>query len=126
MGWLMSTCHRITLARRRKLLGRRRILGQPLPLEGDLAMRDPRDAIAEWLAEEQAVWKRELLEAALTQEELQVFRLKYGQGMTADQTSKALSLTQGAVRGALRRIREKARGLWLKEQEAAGKGGERE
>ncbi len=108
-GWLKDTCRKISLSKRRKLLNRIRILGTPVSYSVLFDVPDPVDDIESWaLANDLASVKQSLL-SKLSDEERAVYRLFYEQHLSMKDTATELQLSVDAVRGALQRIRKKAK-----------------
>lgn len=105
--WLKKTCHNITISERRKYYNRAKILRYPVALEEVKPVADPKNDIAEWIAREDLLDKWQELIEALTEQELIVYKETYEEGKTIRETARDLKVTDGAIRGALQRIRRK-------------------
>lgn len=105
--WLKKTCHNITISERRKHYNRVRILRYPIALDEVGSVADPHNDIAEWIVKEELYDKRHELTQALTKQEFEVYHETYVEGKTIQETARDLNVTDGAVRGALQRIKRK-------------------
>lgn len=105
--WLKKTCHNITISERRKYYNRAKILHYPVSLDEVEPVADPKNDIAEWIAREALLDKKQELIKALTEQEFIVYKETYEEGKTIQETARDLKVTDGAIRGALQRIRRK-------------------
>lgn len=105
--WLRKTCHNIAISERRKLYNRDRILRYPFSTTEKIQVADPKDDITDWIIKEDLLERAEELFALLTEQEQMVYDLIYNQDNTITQAANKMSVTSGAVRGALQRIRKK-------------------
>ena len=112
LQWLLTTCAHITISERRKYHRRRRILN-PVISNTDTDLLDPRDAIADWMAEEDLLSKKDQLMSELTEQELSVYTAVYENNLPARDAAASIGTTEGGVYAALRRIRTKIRKLFL-------------
>ena len=108
--WLFTTCGHITASERRKLRRRRQILNAA---PADEEPVDPQDAIADWMAEDDLLGKKEQLLASLTEQERAVYKAVYEEHRAAREAAASIGTTEGGVYAALRRIRKKIRQVFL-------------
>lgn len=107
--WIMNACSKITVSQRRKQYRRAKRLGFPQPIEAAEKEPDPHDDIEDWLISEQAERRLQQLADMLTDEEEAVFKAHYQKQMSVHETALHLHISDGAVRGAVQRIRKKCR-----------------
>ena len=98
-----------TVSQRRKQFRRAKRLRFPLPIESAEKEPDPHDDIEDWLISEQAEWSLQQLADMLTDEEKAVFAAHYQNNMSVHDTALFLHISDGSVRGAVNRIRNKFR-----------------
>lgn len=107
--WIMNACNKITISQRRKQFRRAKRLGFPWPIELAEKEPDPHDDIEDWLISEQAERKLQQITNILTDEEKAVFVAHYQNHMSVHETALLLHISDGSVRGAVNRIRNKFR-----------------
>lgn len=109
--WLKRMCRNITMTRRRNIRNRARILGWPVPVEGQENLLGGRDGIAEWMCALENRDAKQVLLQVLTENEREVYRVYYEKELGIRETAGELGITEGSVRGCLQRIRQKAEKL---------------
>ena len=110
--WLLTACKHIAMSERRKQRRRRQILNA-VPAADEESLADPQDAIADWMAENDLLAKKDQLMETLTAQEREVYSAVYRDALTAKETAARTGTTEGGVYAALRRIRKKIRQLFL-------------
>ena len=109
----MNTCRKITLSRRRKLLNRQRITGQPVPYEEIAAAVSAGDNVEDWILRNDLFERKHQLMDLLTEEELAVYRCYYEEDHSLKECAEALNLSVNAVRGSVQRIKDKLMRIML-------------
>lgn len=104
--WLMNTCYKATISRRRKLYNRARKLGFPEPFH-TIEAPDPQNDIEEWFLREEIRDREEELKGLLTEQETNVFNEYFKKRLSIRETAQALRLPESSVCGTIHRIRKK-------------------
>lgn len=107
-AWLINTCRKITISKRRKLLNRKSITGKQVSLDEACIVIDDHDRIEEWILRNDLLNGKQQLIDALTEQERAVFDLYYEKNHTLKDTASLLNLSENAVHGAIHRIKAKA------------------
>ena len=107
-AWLIATCKRITMAKRRKTLNRLRITGKAVPIDETGHLADVHNRIDEWIEQHDHQQKRQKLIQSLSEQELAVFRAYYEEELTLKESAERLGLSETAVHGSVQKIRAKA------------------
>ena len=110
--WLLTTCKHITMTERRKYRRRQQILNT-VPAADDEGLIDPKNAIADWMAENDLLAKKKQLLETLTEQEREMYTAVYSEGLSAKEAAERTGTTVGAVYAALHRVRDKIRRLFL-------------
>lgn len=105
--WLRQTCRNISRAESRKLAIRNRILNNPVPFEETNNIPNLRNDIAEWLLTQELLQKEKKLLSTLTRKEAAVYQAVYKDHLTTRDAALLLHISEGAVRGARQRIKDK-------------------
>lgn len=116
-AWLRTACKHIAISKRRKIRNRQRILGYPVPLDSAGETADLRDELAVWMASEDLLSSKAQLMQALTLQEQAVYHAIYEERTSYRAAAEALSISDGALRGALQRVKHKIKKLLWDEQE---------
>ena len=111
--WIMNTCRKITLSRRRKLLNRLRITGRPMPYEEMADALPAGDNVEEWVLRNDLFKRKQQLMDMLTEEERVVYRCYYEEDRSLKDSAETLNLPVNAVRGAIQRIKGKLMRIML-------------
>ena len=111
--WLMNTCRKITLSRRRKQLNRLQITGQPVLYEEFADTLPSGDNVEEWILRNDLFERKQQLMDLLTEEELAVYRCYYEEDRSLKECAEALNLSVNAVRGSVQRIKGKLMQIML-------------
>ena len=111
--WIMNTCRKITLSRRRKLLNRLRIIGQPVPYEEIADAVPAGDNVEEWVLRNDLFERKQQLMDLLTEEERAVYRCYYEEDRSLKDSAETLNLSVNALRGAIQRIKGKLMQIML-------------
>ena len=111
--WLMNICRKITLSRRRKLLNRLRITGQPAPYEEIADTVPAGDNVEEWVLRNDLFERKQQLMDMLTEEERAVYRCYYEEDRSLKDSAETLNLSVNALRGAIQRIKGKLMQIML-------------
>ena len=107
IGWLKNTCRKVSLAKRRKMLNRQRIIGKTVPIDSAHDVAAMEDCIGEWSLRNDLFSVKQMILGMLTTEEIAIYHSYYEEGCSVKETAEALKITEIAVRGGLQRIRAK-------------------
>ncbi len=105
--WLRKTCQNISRTESRKLARRNRIMNNPVFFEESYNIPNPKDGIAEWLLSQDLLQKETKLLSLLTRKEAAVYRAVYKEHLSNQDAAHLLHVSEGAVRGAKQRIKDK-------------------
>ena len=107
-AWLIATCKRITISKRRKMLNRQRIVGKIISIEDSYDIADTHNRLDEWIEKHDLQHIKQQLIQSLTEQELAVFHVYYEEELSLKESAAKLQLSENAVQGAVQRIRSKA------------------
>lgn len=110
--WLRKTCQNVSRTEARKLARRNRILNNPVSFEESCNVPNPRDDIAEWLLSQDLLQKEKELLSQLTEKETAVYQAVYKDHLSNQDAARLLHISEGAVRGAKQRIKDKLEKLY--------------
>lgn len=106
-AWLLNTCRKITISKRRKLLNRKRIIGQQVQVKEISEIEDVADCISNWILMNDLYERKQQLFDSLTEQERMVYHAYYESNLSIKECAKEIGSTEGSVRGALQRIKHK-------------------
>lgn len=107
-AWLITTCKRITISKRRKMLNRRRIVGKSISIEESYDIADIHNRLDKWIEKHDLQQMKQQLILSLTEQELAVFHLYYEEELSLKESATKLQISENAVQGTIQRIRAKA------------------
>lgn len=110
-AWLAKCCKNNCYAILRKKVLVRRLLGKSIPIEESTDIPDVSDSLFRWLCQYQALEQLQELRTCLTSLEDTVFDTYYLNNMSVTETAEQNGIAFYSVKGALDRIRSKARKL---------------
>lgn len=108
LGWLCVTCRNMCRSIIRRDLRRREITGRQIPLDACSEYAQCMDDLVRWAEAREDREALEALKKTLSENERQVYRCYYEEGVTDRETAERLGMTLSAVRSVLGRIRAKA------------------
>lgn len=108
-GWLAVCCKNHISSKLRQYKNRNDIAGQHISYDVCESVQDPIDAIIRWI---DSSYSKEIIDSiydSLSPAEKQVFEDYYKRDYSLEETARRNNITVGAVRGAVQRIRKKAK-----------------
>ena len=107
--WLYTTSGNSARMYLKQIRIRARIFGHPADAESIFEIPDPHDVYEEWLTVETISVIEKQLATKLTQKEMIIYETHIVEDCNIQETAARLNVTTGTVRGAIQRIRDKAR-----------------
>ena len=108
-GWLAVCCKNHIFSKLRQQKNREEIVGKQITLDRCCDIEDPTDAIIRWINSSDSRKFLNSLYASLSSSEKQIFEDYYLHDCSLQETANRNNLTIGSVRGAVERIRKKAK-----------------
>lgn len=110
-GWLAICCKNYIISKLRQQKNRANILGKRVSFEECESVEDPTDAIIRWIDSSTLQEYIDSIYTSLSPSEKRIFEDYYYQDCSLQETATRNNVTIGSVRGAVQRIRKKAKGL---------------
>lgn len=110
-GWLSICCKNYIMSKIRKHKNRLKILGRTTSFDECESVEDPIDAIIRWIDSSSTKEYIDLLYNSLSTTEKRIFADYYYRDYSLLETAKRNNVTIGSVRGAVQRIRNKAKNM---------------
>lgn len=110
-GWLAVCCKNHIMSKLRQQKNRARIVGEHVSFEACENVEDPTDAIIRWVDASTSREYIELIYHSLSSSEKKIFEDYYLCDCSLQETAARNGVTVGSVRGAVQRIRKKARSI---------------
>lgn len=110
-GWLAVCCKNYISSKLRQQKNRNNIAGRHISYDACENVEDPIDAVIRWM---DSSYSQEIIDSiytSLSSSEKRVFEDYYLHDCSLEETAKRNSVTVGSVRGAVQRIRKKAKEL---------------
>lgn len=108
-GWLAICCKNHISSKLRQYKNRNDIVGQHVSFEACKSVEDPVDAIIRWMNSSYSQGIIDSVYASLSPSEKQIFKDYYQRSFSLEETAKLNNVSVGSVRGAVQRIRKKAK-----------------
>lgn len=112
-GWLAICCRNYIMSKLRQYKNRNAIVGKHISFDGCENIQDPVDAVIRWLDSSYSQVITDSIYASLSSSEKQVFEDYYLYDYSLKETAQRNNVTVGSVRGAIQRIRRKAKEMTL-------------
>ncbi len=108
-GWLAICCRNYIMSKLRQYKNRNDIVGKHISFDACESVQDPVDAVIRWLDSTYSQVITDSIYASLSSSEKQVFEDYYLRDCSLKETAQRNNVTIGSVRGAIQRIRKKAK-----------------
>lgn len=110
-GWIAICCKNYIMSKLRQYKNRNDITGNLISFDACDNIADPIDSIIRWLDSSYSQVITDSIYSSLSSSEKQIFEDYYIHDYSLKETAKRNNVTVGAVRGAVQRIRKKAKGI---------------